>query len=205
MDWIIFFAINNMNYHVYKLESTDNIILKNIEKNNFNSIIILDGIITLVKIFQNKETLPLAILSRNHIISHRESHGAYYKITALKNTYLITLKEHILYYNKAKNFSKINIAKNYKKTLERYEETLQIIHQKNTTNRIILFILLIFAKFGLIKKHKIIVPVELRKEYIATMTGTSMYSVHRILKKINNIKIDKKNKTTIYLLRIEKL
>nr|YP_009395677.1 global nitrogen transcriptional regulator [Vertebrata isogona]ARW64547.1 global nitrogen transcriptional regulator [Vertebrata isogona] len=205
MNWIIFFAINNINYYVYKLESRDSIIFKNVEKNNLSTIIVLEGMITLVKVFQNQETLPIAILNRNHIINYKESNGAYYKITALNNTYLITLKENILYQNQKIHCNKVNIIDNYKNTLEKYEETLQILNQKNTTNKIILFILFTFLRFGLIRKYKIIIPVEIRKEYIATMTGTSLYRVNKILRKTNNINVDQKNQKTIFLLTIENL
>nr|YP_009122314.1 NtcA-like transcriptional regulator [Vertebrata lanosa]AJH66072.1 NtcA-like transcriptional regulator [Vertebrata lanosa] len=205
MNWIIFFAVNNINYYVYKLEGKDSIILKNVKKNNLSAIIVLEGIITVVKIFQNREILPLAILDRNHIIGQRKSDEGYYKITALNNTYLITLEESLLYQNQIKNSNKINIPKNYKKTLEKYEETIQIIKQKNTKNRITLFILFIFLRFGFVSKHKIVIQLELTKEYIAAMTGTSVNSVNKILRKINNITVDTKNKKTTYLLKIEKL
>lgn len=205
MNWIIFFAINKINYYVYKLENRDSIILKKVEKNSLGAVIVLEGIVTLVKVFHNQETLPIATLNRNHIVSYTENNEAYYKITALNNTYLITLKENLLYQDHTKNFIKVNILKNYKKTLEKYEETLQILNQKNTNNRIILFILFTFLRFGLISKHKIIIPVELRKECIATMTGTSLHRVNKILRSTNNITVDQKNKRTIYLLTIENL
>nr|YP_009396693.1 global nitrogen transcriptional regulator [Vertebrata australis]ARW65879.1 global nitrogen transcriptional regulator [Vertebrata australis] len=204
MNWIIFFAMNNINYYVYNLESKDIIILKNVDKNDLSTIIILEGVITLVKIFENQEILPLAILNKNDTVNYTKNDGAYYQVTALNNTYLIVLKENFLYKNQTKNLSKLNIPINYKNTLEKYEETLKIVNQKSTTNRIVLFILLLFTRFGLINKHKIIIPLELRKEYIAQMTGTSINSVNKILREVNNIQIDTKNKKTTYLLRIEK-
>ena len=200
MNWIIFFTRQEITYQVYKLNEGDSIILKNKEEKNLEIVIILTGIISLAKIFCNKEILPLAILNKNDIVHQRTIDQTNYQITALKSSYIIKLKEENLYKAKIKIEYTINIIKCYQQTIKKYEEIISIINQTNKTKRIILFILLIFWRFGNIDEYKIIISFKLRKNYISTMTATSINTVNKIIKKIC---LDKQ--TAINFIKIKKL
>lgn len=200
MNWIIFLKRQEIPYHIYKLNQGDSIILKKNTAKNFDTIIILTGIMSLAKIFYNKELLPLAILNKNDIVNQNSINKTNYKITALKSSYIIKLKEKSLYNKKIEKQCQHNIIQYYQKTIKKYEETISIINQKNQTKRIILFILLIFWKFGNIRKSKITISFKLTKKCIATMTSTGINTVNKIIKKIHT-----NEKKTIKFLQIKKL
>lgn len=200
MNWIIFFTRQGITYQVYKLNEGDSIILKNKEEKNLEIAIILTGIISLAKIFCNKEVLPLAILNKNDIVYQKSIDQTNYQITALKSSYIIKIKEENLYQVGIKIKYKPNIAKYYQQTIQKYEEIISIISQTNKTKRIILFILLIFWRFGKIDEYKIIISFKLKKHCISAMTATSKNTVNKIIKKIC---LDKQAK--INFIKIKKL
>nr|YP_009394433.1 global nitrogen transcriptional regulator [Leptosiphonia brodiei]ARW62995.1 global nitrogen transcriptional regulator [Leptosiphonia brodiei] len=184
MNWIIFFTTQKITYQVYKLNQSDSIVLKNTEEKNLDIIIILTGIISLAKIFCNKEVLPLAILNKNDIISQSKVQKTNYQITALKTSYVIKIKEQNLYQKNIKAIDKPYIIAYYQQTIEKYEETLSIINQQNKTKKILLFLLHIFWRFGSIHQYKIIISFKLTKNCISIMTATSINTVNKIIKKI---------------------
>lgn len=177
MNWIIFFTQNQISYHVYKLDQGDSIILNN--KKNSNTIIILTGIISLAKIFCNQELLPIAILGNNDIITNHNNTNKSYQIIALKTTYIITLLNtstiEVRYYEE--------IIKYYEKTIHKYEEIISLMSQQSKKRRILIFILIVFLRFGQIKKSNIFIPFKLKKDCIAIMTATGTNTVSKILKK----------------------
>lgn len=177
MNWIIFFTKNQISYHVYKLNEGDSIILN--RKKNTNTIIILTGIISLAKIFCNQEILPIAILSNNDVITNHENGNTQYCIIALKTTYIIT----VINQENTKNYYPIKIIKYYENTINRYEEIINLMNQQNKKHRVLIFILLIFLRFGRIKKYNIFIPFKLTKNCIANMTATSIDTVSKVVKK----------------------
>jgi len=177
MNWIIFFTQNQISYHVYKLNQGDSIILNN--KKNSNTMIILTGIISLAKVFCNQELLPIAILGNNDIITNHNNTNKNYKIVALKTTYIIRLintSNIEIYYSR-------EIIKYYEKTINKYEEVINLMSQQSKKRRILIFILIVFLRFGRIKKSNIFIPFKLKKDCIAIMTATGINTVSKILKK----------------------
>ncbi len=177
MNWIIFFTENKISYHVYKLNQGDSIILNNAK--NSNTIIILTGIISLAKIFCNHELLPIALLSKNDIFTNNRDEKKHYLMTALKTTYLIKV---VNKKNVRGHYAK-TITEYYKKTLCKYEETINIMNQQNKKRRIVVFILLIFLRFGEVKQYGIFIPFKLTKNCIANMTATGVNTVSKVIKK----------------------
>lgn len=183
MNWIIFFTKYKIPYQVYKLRKGDSIILSHNTQKNNSMIIILTGIVSLIRIFYTKEFLPLAILSKNNIIYESTNETKYYQITALKTTYIIKVKENNLYKQKINNNYKKTITKYYNKTFKRYEETISILNQSSKRNRVVLFILFIFLRFGTVKEHNIVIPFELEIKCISTMTTTGKETINKIIRK----------------------
>ena len=200
MEWIKFLTISKIKYHIYKLNKSDTLILHNLENVNNKIIIILYGLIYIVKVFPNKELLPIAILDKNTIlINYKKDNQIYYKLVALETTYIISFKEDNP--NHTIN-TELNNIKYYKKTLKRYEEMSEIISQRKTKNRIVQLILLIGLKFGIIRNQVILIPFKLSQENIAMMTGLSQNTINKTMKVIYKMGIIEENKRIINLSNI---
>nr|YP_009395471.1 global nitrogen transcriptional regulator [Polysiphonia infestans]ARW64451.1 global nitrogen transcriptional regulator [Polysiphonia infestans] len=184
MNWIVFFTTQKISYYVYKLNKGDRIVLKNRYNKDNKITIVLTGIIALAKIFCNKELLPLAILGKNDIIDNNIADKTFYQIIALQTTYIVILNEKNLYQHKIRKVYGNEIIKCYQQTTKKYEETISIVTQRNKTKRVLLFILIMFLRFGNINKHKIIIPFKLTNNYTAIMTGTGIETVNKITKKV---------------------
>nr|YP_009400010.1 global nitrogen transcriptional regulator [Tolypiocladia glomerulata]ARW69829.1 global nitrogen transcriptional regulator [Tolypiocladia glomerulata] len=184
MNWITFFTMNCIPYQVYKLNQDDEMILLNKKIQDENIFIILSGAVILIRIFYNKEAIPVAILSNNNIIENQKINTAYYKIIALKTTYIITLNKRFLYREYTK---KISLLRYYRITIEKYEETILILNQKNLEKRIIMLILSIFLSFGKINEYKIILSFNITQQIVSLMTSTSMNTVNKIMNKITYV------------------
>lgn len=198
MEWIKFLTISKIKYHIYKLNKSDTLILHNLENVNNKIIIILYGLMYIVKVFPNKELLPIAILDKNTIlINYKKDNQIYYKLVALETTYIISFKE-----ENNNIHTELNIIKYYKKTLKRYEEMSEIISQRKTKNRIVQLILLIGLKFGIIRNQVILIPFKLSQENIAMMTGLSQNSINKTMRVIYEMGIIEENKRIINLSNI---
>nr|YP_009399396.1 global nitrogen transcriptional regulator [Kapraunia schneideri]ARW69002.1 global nitrogen transcriptional regulator [Kapraunia schneideri] len=183
MNWIFFLRKYKIPYQVYKLNQGDSILLNNKIKKGNNITIILTGVVGLTKIFCNGEFLPIAILSKNNIIHESKTEKIYYEIIAIKATYIIKVRENNLYKQKIRNRYRTTITRCYYKTFQKYEETINILSQTSKRNRILLFVLFIFLRFGIIKQHNIIIPFKLNRQYISIMTTTKIETVNKIIKK----------------------
>nr|YP_009396494.1 global nitrogen transcriptional regulator [Polysiphonia scopulorum]ARW65680.1 global nitrogen transcriptional regulator [Polysiphonia scopulorum] len=180
MQWMKFLSINKSKYYIYKLNKLDHLVVTNNNHDQNKIIIILYGITSIVKTFSNKETIPIAILSKNNIfISKTKDNSTYYKLIALDLTYIITFNSNID--NKNFKIQKLNTIEYYINTLEKYENMNQIIVERQSKTRIFQLIILICLQFGTIKKNMITIPFKLSQEYIAIMTGLSRNTVNKVV------------------------
>lgn len=177
MNWIIFFTKNRISYYVYKLNQGDSIILH--KRKYSNTFIVLTGIISLVRVFCNREILPLAVLSNNDIITNHKNKRINCRITALKTTYIIK----VMNKKNVETFYEKRIIEYYEDTINRCEEIINLMNQQNKRRRILVFILLIFLRFGKIKQYSILIPFKLTKNCIAIMTATGINTVSKVVKK----------------------
>lgn len=190
MKWISYFFTFNIPFYIYKLKTYDSMIEKQNDQDE-QSLIILHGIIYLTQIFSNKEVLPITVLQKNHIIDITQesiNKKSYYKITALKDTYLMRFaNKHIKNINFTKNFFKYYIM-NYKSTLSNQKIMHYILIHKQTHYRIVQFIILLSIKFGIINEKFIKIPFKIRKRDIALMTGANIDIIN---KTFNLLKVKK--------------
>lgn len=191
MQWIKFLSIHKTPHYIYKLSQYDHLIITNVHSNTDKNIIILYGITCVIKTFSNQEIIPVAILTKNNIFTNNnKDHTIYYKIIALELTYVIT-------FNKTTNQDRLNIIEYYIKTLEKYENMNQIMSQRQAKARIFQLILSICLQFGKVNKNTITMPFKLSKQCISTMTGLSEHTVSKIISKLHNKDILKKDQKTI--------
>nr|YP_009326625.1 global nitrogen transcriptional regulator [Membranoptera platyphylla]AMJ16882.1 global nitrogen transcriptional regulator [Membranoptera platyphylla] len=183
MKWINSFSNSQIPYYIYKLNKGDKI-LYNPNKIYNRSIVILQGVIYLFKIFQNKEIFPLAILKTNNIIdlecSYETQH--YYTIIALDQTYLMSFSLSDI---KNKIYIKkqilLNIIYGQKITLKQYELMNQILRHKYIKYRILQLILLLSLEFGIIHENKIIIPFSLSQKNLSIIIGSNKITINQIM------------------------
>ena len=207
MKWIEFCILNNISYCVYKLGEKDSIILDQPQIQKQKIIIVLHGIIYIVKIFPNKETLPIAVLNENHIfINKNQNKKIYYRFTALTETFILTFTINNFCYRHIRIPKKFYIIKYYQNTLDRYEATNEIMSQRHIKNRVIQLILLICLTFGSINGQVVVIPFKLSQENISLMTGIKHNTISKFMSTLYKTKIlNRSDKKTIYVKKLLKI
>nr|QCI05746.1 global nitrogen transcriptional regulator [Cryptopleura ramosa] len=188
MKWINEFSNSQIPYYIYKLNKGDTIIY-NCNSDYNKSLVILNGIIYLIKIFTNQEIIPLAILNTNHIINlnpFRINQQNYYKIIALEKTYIISFNINKLKYNSNTYKSLIlNIMLSYELTIKQYEIMNCILMQKHIKDRLIQLILFLSLNFGIIHQKQIIIPFQLSQKNLGTIVGSNKITINKIINKLS--------------------
>lgn len=208
MKWIHYFSKSKINYYIYKLNKGDSIIYRNLY-NKYSSIIILHGLIYVKKVFTNKESLPLALLYNDHIITLKNNYRSkyYYFLQAFDTTYILSFHDEDLYKNQHENYELlIHLIKSYKFTINNYEIINNIFNHKYIKHRLIQLILFLSREFGIIHKETILIPIKISQYEIANMLGTNKITINKILKTLSHIiSIKSTYKTTIYVKNIFEL
>lgn len=204
MKWISSFFNLNIPFYIYKLKKNDAII-ENKNNQQEKTIIILYGAINLVQIFSNQEILPITILHKNHILdinNNPSNTKSYYKINALKETYLICFYSHDIHNN---NFINEDFLKYYliyyKLTLENQKMMNYILIQKNTQYRIIQLIIFFSLQFGIIYEEFIKIPFKIRKRDMAIMSGSNINTINKTFDLLQVYKIIKYSKKQLILVK----
>lgn len=189
MKWIHYFTTSQIPFSIYKLNQGDAIINN---KTQSTSMIILYGLVYVVKIFTNKEASSLAILQTNHIFhkmsTNKDNTIYYYKIIALKNTFLINFNWHDVI-NQSSELHKyllLEIIQAYQQTIAQYEIMNDILIHQYIQNRIIQFILILSEKFGRIGKQKITIPFIISQKTIGIIIGSNRITVNRVFRKLHD-------------------
>lgn len=204
MKWISYLFTFKVPFYIYKLQTHDSII-ENKHKPQEKTIIILYGALNLIQVFSNKEMLPITLLHKNHILdinNNPNKNKSYYKLTALKETYLICFDSNQIYDNDyiTKNFLKSYLIY-YKLTLKHQQMMNYILIQKNTKHRIIQLIILFSIKFGVMYDEFIKIPFKIRKQDIAIMSGSSMSTINKTFYLLKVNKIIKYSKNQLLFVR----
>nr|YP_009295897.1 global nitrogen transcriptional regulator [Schimmelmannia schousboei]AOM64832.1 global nitrogen transcriptional regulator [Schimmelmannia schousboei] len=205
MKWINNFLVYQIPFYIYKLNTGDAIVYT-IDKKKTKSFIILNGVIFLLKIFTNEETLSLAILNKNHLIDTQnniEERYSYYKAIALEETYIMSfqVKDFIYNSNISKNIKlSINLIESYKKTMQRYEEMNRILTHKYIKYRVIQFILFLCENFSGINKKKIVITFHIPQIMISIITGSNKVTISKIIRELcYKMLIEYSNQRVIYI------
>nr|YP_009297082.1 global nitrogen transcriptional regulator [Ceramium japonicum]AOM66425.1 global nitrogen transcriptional regulator [Ceramium japonicum] len=203
MKWISYFFTCNIPFYIYHLKTNDSMIEIYNNKQE-KSIIILCGLIYTTKIFSNYESCPIALLHKNNIIdidNCLQNEKSYYKMTALKETYIIRFSYiHIKDINITKTFFKYYIA-SYKFTLYTHKMMHYILIQKNTYYRIIQLVTLLSIYFGIINQEFIKIPFKIRKIDIAMMTGSNINTINKTFHILKLKKIIKYSRNKLLLIQ----
>lgn len=205
MKWINAFSSSQIKYYIYKLNKGDSIIYS--YNSDYNkSLIILNGIIYIIKIFTNQEIIPIAILNTNNIIYLNSLHTTkqnYYKLIAFEKTYIISFNiNQLKYQSNTYKLLTSNIIKSYELTLKRYELMNTILMQKNIQNRLIQIILFLSLEFGIVYQQKIIIPFTLSQKNLANITGSNKITINRIIHKLSKQMIIKYSLKKKFIFRI---
>ncbi len=197
MKYIYYLSKLKISYYIYELHIGDSIIFPN---NSYvhKYFIILDGLIYLSKNFTNHNSLSIAILSNNHII-YNKYHNLithyYYKILALKKTYIISLNKNEIYKNNKLNTYFIN---SYELTIDKYTKMNDILANKSVKYRLLQFLFFLSKEFGIINQQYIHIPFIISKYQIGMIIGSNQNTINKIIqnlyphiqiKYINNKKI----------------
>lgn len=196
MQWIKFLSIKKTPHYVYKLNQLDYLLIHSSNYDYNKTVVILHGIACVIKTFSNKETIPIAMLSKNDIfVNHNKDYQIYYKIVALEMTYLVT-------FHKMIKTTTLNTTECYINTLKKYEYMNQVINERKAKKRVLQLILLVCLQFGKIEQNLITIPFKLSREYIAIMTGLSNNTISKIIIKLKQTKIVEKNQKAFNIKQI---
>lgn len=185
MKYINYFTQSYISYYVYKLDKGDSIIYSNHYYNQKN-FIILSGLVYFSKVFINKQNISLGILSTNNIIKIPHIYFEkkyYYKILAIKKTYIISFENKYLYQTHVFNKKLLlNILYSYELTLSKYFNMNNILANKYIKYRLLQLIFFMSKEFGIIQKQKIIIPFIISKYEIGIIIGSNKNTINQILK-----------------------
>lgn len=198
MQWINNFTAYRIPFYIYKLKDKDCLIYTDNDKLN-HTIIILNGILLILKIFTNGEKLCIAILSKNNIINIKTNNlkikPYYYQAIALEKTWIMSFKSNYIYTTSPiiiKNF-----FQSYSLTVYQYEIINQILIHKEAKNRMIQAIIYLGENFGYIQNKYIIIRCHIDQLNFSLMIGTNKVTINKIIKKLQKDLIIKYYKNRI--------
>lgn len=179
MKWINNFSKTRISYYIYKLNTNDSILYLNNSK-QAQCIVILEGILCIFKIFNNKKIFFLGIISKDHILnltSFNKYLNHYYKVIALNKTYVMSFSIN------TKINSKIffNIIKAQKLTIKKYETINCILKQQYSKYKVIQIILFLFIEFGNIQNKQVHLSFKLSQKKLALITGLNKTKINQII------------------------
>nr|ARW68800.1 global nitrogen transcriptional regulator [Palisada sp.] len=184
MKWIKFLNNCKIPYYVYKLNKNDSIIICDQYCSKHQIIIILHGSIYIMKIFANKNLIPIVILNKNSIFSTSNINSQfYYQLIALEKTYVLTIK--LKTKHKLSNQLMLNILEGYQKTLNSHQIMTEAINQKYKKDRVLYIILILFFQFGTINNKQVRLPFKISQKNLAQITGTSKETINKITREVN--------------------
>lgn len=189
MQWIQQFSNSHIPFYIYRLNKGD-CITYTIELLNHRSIIILYGIIYLLKIFTNRETITIAILKKGDIIKeqHNLKYANYVLVAGTKSFVMSFSWEDFIKHKYKKSIFFKKITECYKETLYKYETMHYILSHKSTKKRIIQLILFLCKDFAFIQNNEIIIPFYISQITISLIVGSNKTTVNKILNELCMIK-----------------
>lgn len=208
MKWIHYLSNLNIPFYIYKIKSGDAII-KTCNHKLQKSAIILHGTIYLSQVFSNQEITPISILHKNNIIdleNYISYNQSYYKISALKETYvmLVSINE-LTKYNQINSHIFYSLLTNYKLTLYNENHIRYILSHKNIKYRIIQLLIILSTYFGKIDKDIVNIQLKIKMEDLAILTGSNVNVTNKILHTLKKQNILKKSHKIHFTLNIKSL
>nr|YP_009589095.1 global nitrogen transcriptional regulator [Corallina ferreyrae]QBL75611.1 global nitrogen transcriptional regulator [Corallina ferreyrae] len=203
MKWIEYLEYYNIPFNIYILDKNDCIMLdKKFSKPQL--MIILNGLIQLLQIFSNGETICTALLKQNNIISDILSNSSntltyYYKANAIIKTAIIVIPSNKLnYINNVLAKQTFNLCIQESRHNNNHS-MIQILCHRNTKKRIIHLLLILSKNFGRLKNHEIIIPFYISHNTISIITGSQRVNVTRIMNYLKNKTIISYNKKNLII------
>uniref|UniRef100_A0AAU7YPD7 Global nitrogen transcriptional regulator n=1 Tax=Gracilaria hainanensis TaxID=2871843 RepID=A0AAU7YPD7_9FLOR len=180
--WMRLFFELEIPFYIYKLHKGDGLIFK--YRTNYKPfIIVFYGVVYIMKIFPNGESIFLAVLTNDSIIDFNLSdhNYGYYKVVALENTYFIKF----FWLNYITHFkylsTSVKLLDLFRYTLRQYENSSFVLIHKSIRYRIMQLLLLLCKEFGVLNKNYIIIPFELSQKTISYITGSNPVTVNKII------------------------
>ena len=187
MTWIHALSKTQINYYIYKLNKNDSILFFQALTNN-QYLIILEGIICILKIFNGKKKFTVGVLKTNHAIHLNNNNSKYYyKLIAFEQTYLISFSLNMNNYINPKIL--FYILESQKLTIQKYELINCILKQQYTKYKIIQFILFLFIEFGLMNNKYMYLSFHLSQSKLSLITGINKNKINHIINELVNQKI----------------
>nr|YP_009660563.1 global nitrogen transcriptional regulator [Corallina chilensis]QCS25511.1 global nitrogen transcriptional regulator [Corallina chilensis] len=203
MTWIEYLEYHNIPFNIYILNKNDCIML-NKKFSKPQSMIILNGLMQLLQIFSNGETICTALLKQNNIISNILSNSPntltyYYKATAIIKTAIIVIPS-----NKLNHINNVLAKQPFNLYIQESQHNnshsmIQILCHRNTKKRIIHLLLILSKNFGILKNHEIIIPFYISHNTISIITGSQRVNVTRIMNCLKNKTIISYNKKNLII------
>jgi CRP-like cAMP-binding protein len=203
MTWIEYLEYHNIPFNIYILDKNDCIML-NKKFSKPQLMIILNGLMQLLQIFSNGETICTALLKQNNIISDILSNSSntltyYYKATAIIKTAIIVIPSNKLnHINNVLTKQPFNLCIQESKHNNSYS-MIQILCHRNTKKRITHLLLILSKNFGILKNHEIIIPFYISHNTISIITGSQRVNVTRIMNYLKNKTIISYNKKNLII------
>ena len=196
MKWLKELENHNISFHIHILQKEDSILIKSANANN-QIIYILDGFAKLVQVFTNNEKICVNLLQKHQtiIIGKNESRKCtyYYLVTTVRKSIILTIPWQE--FNKAeKNLELFSLIQFYKQDKE--DKVTNILSHRNTKKRVVQLLIDLIKQIGEVKEERIILPLSLSHEIIATITGSQRITINRIMRKLKKdgiIDYSKKN------------
>lgn len=216
MKWLDYLENNNIPFNIYILDIGDCFIFhKKFPQKQL--LIILNGLIKLINVFTNNETICTKLLYKYHLIASDtlttdsyQKYNNYYKAQAIIKTAILAIPLDTFKLNKKQDlfidflhlFYFIDLFQPNKSIM------VQILCHRNTKKRIIHLLLILAKKFGYLNKTEITIPFYISHQTIGIITGSQRVNVTRIMnyfKKQNIISYKKQSITIHNLLRLIQL
>lgn len=183
MEWIYHFSNYKIPFYIYKINKGESI-AHTLQSYNSRCIIILNGVVYLMKIFNNEEIIGLGIFHEKDIITIKEDQKNLYcncAITALRTTFLMIFElEDIVdrFYTKTDLLKTIILS--YDRTFYKYEMMNTILSHKSCRNRLIQLILCLCEEFGVIEKNSIIIPFSIPQTTLSIIVGCNTGTINKL-------------------------
>lgn len=211
MKWIENLEQYNISFNMHVLQKNDSIIISQIlYEHEAQTIYIVDGLIQILKIFTNGETICTELLYKHNFCNKVEFHhnkkiNYHYKAIATKKTIIITIptKKLITYINQSNRIYQWHPFLIHKHN----NNIVEILSHRNTKKRLIQVLLILAKQFGKLIKHSnsIIIPFCLSHYTLGTITGSQRVTINRIMSKLKKEHIINYNKQQIIIYDIIKL
>ena len=196
-QWINILTKLQIPFYIYKLHIHDSIIYKS-ENLRGKILILLEGSIYLQKIFNNNESICIAILHKNSLINSSYDHNYisqlsyYYQIVSLSTTYIISFHTYNLQtYNTNLCLLLMKLNRAYSQSLLAYENMIHIMTHKYIKYRTIQLILLLCKEKGITKNNKILIKLSINQSSIGEIVGSNKNTICKIIQNLKKQKIIK--------------